>query len=288
MRLGIPAVNALLLSNPYRAQVYVLPQRVQLGEQRTYLSTSDADQSPFDGATPAVYRAVSVKEILSLRQRNNRSEAVAMIYPSHHFHTMPLQNQIDAALCEEDALYFYPLRCSGSPFTFLVQGLLYLHRKRKFSVPQIKLLVNSLDNNIKTFVVCPRTAAFEPSLNEITRYTSALFDRNSAYEAKVSGWQRCSHRSIGQALSAMVSGRVLVWVDWFGSARHASTIVEKLEKWGLQREHIVENQIYSRSTQFPHQFAVVTVTPARDKIEALGNQVVQWTSTGSAENTGTG
>lgn len=287
MRIGIPAATGLRLSSSQRSQLYVLPQKAQIGDQRTYLSANLVDPNASAGVSsisavaPAIYSPVSIREILNLRQRNQRTGAVAFVYPSHHFHAMPLENETTAALSAEDSLYFYPLHCAGSPFDFIVEGLLYLNRKQTLSVEQTKLLVTSLNSNIKSFVVCPRSVSFEPDLNELVKYTvkyaSALLESDTAYEAEPSGWRRGSHKAIGKAVSTMVSERVVVWVDWFGSERYATTIVDKLKQWGLQREHIVQNQLHCRSAKFPSQFALVTVTPARDRIKSLGAQVARWT-----------
>ncbi|MFN8487669.1 MAG: hypothetical protein U0350_08770 [Caldilineaceae bacterium] len=299
MKLIVPVSACLSVPTEFRQAFKVLGQRAQVGAEWVYIDKNRIDAFQAKQNASMRFSAIALGELVQWLDRLEGAEEIVLLSPTSNFDATPYANLISSILHQKAQIFTCSFNCYGHALAFLLQGAVSFVRKYNPSAAQLTLFVDALNDSVKSYLVCCRAQAFEPTLTTTQIAFSGLYDlvwRSAStlvsptqlpvwcstrfaptlYQASALGWQLCAFSKLGASVTANGDKNLLVWVDEQAGAPYVQSVVHHYRQLGFSKQNILCNPLNYVSRTFPKQFALVTVTPNKASIERMSNWVLRY------------
>lgn len=284
MRIVVPISTYLNTSSRFQTHLTALPQMLGSGDKSIRLDVENYRRLKLESGRSVRLSPVALNETLAeLGDMQTDAETVLLI-PSSNFDATPYNNVVQALLYRNSALQTTTLDCYGSALAYLTEGIVSYCQRYRPTAEQLALFVDSLREQLHSYILCPQSKLFEPTVNPLSAFAANLFHLSTVYGSDTMAWKRLSMNHIGQTLKEQGLASSQIWVDSHNSEHHAKRVLKQLKKWGVTEQHIACNQLPHTSTSFPRHFALVTIAPNKQKVNMLAKWSLRWPNSSSEAN----
>lgn len=265
----------------FQAQLTPLSQMIAAHKQPVRLDETNINllrfkQDKKGRKKPVRLMPIPLGQILTEIERLPNTQDTLLLVPSHNFDAAPYNNMVQSVLYRHPGLQTCTLNCYGSALSYMVQGLVSFCNHHEPSAPQLALFADKLNELVQTYVVCPHSPIFEPTIHPVIGWTASLLRRNRIYRSDMPTWEPTQVRAIGQRLQEGSLAECKVWIDSHDGSSHARWVAKQFNRWGLPEELLVINKLHHTSRSFPRRFALVTITPNKKKVKQLAGWALRW------------
>lgn len=278
MKLIVPASACLGLPPKLRKGLGILRQPAMIGTKQVSIDRAFVER-PTTLAAGQVIRfcPITIGELVLELERLNLGSNVMLLTPSPLFDSTPYNNLVQSLTQSGANLHANHLHCYGSAFVYLLQGIFNFINTRSPNAEQLTLFINGLNDLTVPFLICNRSKEFESDLNLIDRWRSQLSKGEDAYRINGVKWEFCDFMTIGRTTADLIRDGALVWIDSQQGDEFAKRILGRLRSWGLREEFMIFNRLTHISRRFPDEFAMVSLAPAKPRIQKLAEFVMKYT-----------
>lgn len=276
MRIVVPISTYFNVSTRFQSHLTALPQMLENGEGRGRLDAQSYKQLKSKKGQTVRLQPVSLDETLAQIEDDSLRGQTVLLIPTSNFDATPYNNIVQAITYRNQSLQTATLDGYGSALAYLTEGIVSYCQQHRPTAEQVTLFVDALQMHLHSFVVCPRSKIFEPTLNPFLAFAANLLRLPTVYGSDALAWKRSSIAHVGQTIKQQKLSNCQVWIDTHNGERTATKIIKQLKGWGLTEKQMTRNPLLHTSTSFPKRFALVTVAPNKQKVKALANWSLRW------------